>query len=215
MAGARRPIGVALVCVVLLGRAAPAPAQEIIERVLAVVAGDVITLADVTAAREFGLVPVDPAPDPVRGVLSRLIDRSLVLAEVDRYAPPEPDATAIDREVQALRDRYGSAQAFDTAAARTGASQASLREAVRQNLRIRAYFGQRFAVPPPGEDDVTAYLGSHPQAFTENGRTLSMDEARDQAARAMVEERRQRLIDSWVEGLRRHGDVTDLYLPSK
>ena len=71
-------------------RAANGP--EIIDRMMAVVAGDLIMMSDVAAAVEFGLVPPAPAADVTRTVLSQLIDRSLMLAEVERYAPPEPTA---------------------------------------------------------------------------------------------------------------------------
>jgi hypothetical protein len=53
---------------------------EVIERVLAIAAGNVITLTDVNAARVFHLVPVDGADDGSREILSRLIERSLILA---------------------------------------------------------------------------------------------------------------------------------------
>src|SRR6266536_1283069 len=75
---------------------------EVIDRVLAVVAGHLIMMSDVTAARELGLVPLEGTGDPVGSVLSKLIDRELMLAEVDRYAPPEPTAEAVDREVAAV-----------------------------------------------------------------------------------------------------------------
>src|SRR5947207_10013508 len=75
-------------------------ADEIIERVLARVvalgSGDVITQTDVTAARDLGLVEDrGGATESSHEILSRLIDRSLMLAEVDRYAPPEPSADAV------------------------------------------------------------------------------------------------------------------------
>src|SRR6185436_10506172 len=55
-----------------------------------------IMQSDVMAARQLGLVSPGNAPDPNRAVLSILIDRALVLAEVDRYAPPEPSVQAIE-----------------------------------------------------------------------------------------------------------------------
>ena len=74
---------------------------ETIDRVLAVAADQLITLSDVTAAIDLGLQSTDGAADPVRAVLTKLIDRELVLAEVDRYAPAEPTTEAVDREVHA------------------------------------------------------------------------------------------------------------------
>src|SRR5882672_5342805 len=79
----------ALLCLVLSASAV----AETIDRVLAVAAGQLIMLSDVTAARDLGLVTLNKAVDPgqsIGAILSTLIDRELVLAEVDRYAPPEP-----------------------------------------------------------------------------------------------------------------------------
>src|SRR5207344_2208579 len=81
---------------------------ETIDRVLAVVAGQLIMLSDVTGAIDLGLQSADGASDPVRAVLTKLIDRELVLAEVDRYEPPEPTSEAVDRELQRVRQRFPS-----------------------------------------------------------------------------------------------------------
>src|SRR5262249_28334660 len=75
---------------------------EIIDRVLAVVQGIVITQSDVTAASDLGLVTVAPTDDPLGAALSQLVDRQLILAEVERYAPSEPADEAIDRRIQAV-----------------------------------------------------------------------------------------------------------------
>jgi hypothetical protein len=117
---------------------------EIIDRVLAVVSGQLITLSDVTAARDLRLVAVAAGGDPVRNTLTKLIDRELVLAEVDRYAPPEPTADAVDREVQRVRARFDNADGFAAALARSGIDENHLRETLRQDLRTRAYLDQRF-----------------------------------------------------------------------
>jgi hypothetical protein len=124
-------------------------AAETIDRVLAVVAGQIITLSDVTAARALGLQSSGNATDPVRVVLSKLMDRELVLAEVERYAPPEPAADALDREIDGIRARFPSAEAFTAALAQSGLDERRLREIVRQDLRIRAYQDQRFAAADP------------------------------------------------------------------
>jgi hypothetical protein len=118
---------------------------ETIDRVLAVVAGRIITLSDVAAARDLRLETTDGAPDPVRAVLSKLIDRELILAEVERYAPPEPDAQAVDNELGRVRARFAAQQDLDNVLARSGIDENYLRNILRQNLRIRAYLDQRFA----------------------------------------------------------------------
>ena len=118
---------------------------ETIDRVLAVVAEQLITQSDVTAAIDLGLQSADAAPDPVRAVLSKLIDRELVLAEVERYAPAEPAAEAVDLELQRVRQRFRMPADFDAALARSGIDERYLRETLRQDLRVRAYLDQRFS----------------------------------------------------------------------
>jgi hypothetical protein len=118
---------------------------ELIDRVLAVAAGDVIMLSDVRAAQDFGLVEVSSTTDLVGAVLSRLIERALILDEVDRYSPPEPPPDAIEVALAAARARFATGNAFDAALARAGLDERRLRALLRQNLRVQAYLGQRFS----------------------------------------------------------------------
>src|SRR5205807_1351440 len=114
--------------IVGLAVAAAVPRAETIDRVLAVVAGQPITLSDVTAARDLGLEPITVGSngDPIRGVLNALIDRELILAEVERYAPGEPSTGEIDRLVAQARSRFPTAETFAAALARTGMSERDL-----------------------------------------------------------------------------------------
>ena len=199
----------------LLLVAANAAWAETIDRVLALVGGEVITLSDVTAASELGLVTIGNATDPTGFVLLRLIDRRLVLIEVDRYAPPEPAAEAVDREAQRVRATFSSGLAYEATLARSGIDEKHLRELLRDELRIRAYLDQRFAVPPPNDEDLGRYYREHLQTFTRGGQVLPLDTARAEITRALTVDRRQMLVDEWVAGLRRRADITNLYLPGR
>jgi len=126
-----------------------AVADEVIDRVLAVVGGDVITLSDVRTARELGRVDVTGAADPLRGALTQLVDRSLVLSEVNRFAPPEPSATAVDAAFAALTSRFGSRSTMEAALQRLGIDESLVRELLSEDLRIRAYIDQRFTAETP------------------------------------------------------------------
>jgi hypothetical protein len=183
---------------------------EIIDRVLAVVAGNLITLSDVNAVIDLHLMIIDEGADPIRQILPRLVDRALMLAEVERYAPPEPDADAVNRQLGAVRARFPTAQAFETTLARVGFDERHLRETLRQDLRIVAYLDQRFTVQPPTDDDLGRYYRAHPQRFTENERLTPFNQARPRVLEAATTERRQRLVDDWVNGLRRRAEIIDL-----
>jgi hypothetical protein len=147
----RFQIGALAIVSVAMAAAANA---EVIDRVLAVAGGRIITLSDVTAARALGLQTAGESPDASRTILQKLVDRQLMLAEVDRYAPPEPAAAAIERDVAAVRARFASAAAFDAVLARSGIDERQLRETIRQDLRIRAYLDQRFSLADPRREQL-------------------------------------------------------------
>jgi hypothetical protein len=126
---------------------------EIIDRIMAVVGGQIITLSDVSAAQQFHLVEPPPGtPDLVAFTVDRLIDRTLILAEVERFQPPEPDPVEMTIRIDALERPVGSPAAFDTLLAMSGMTRERLRRHIRDDLRITTYLNQRFgANTPPAE----------------------------------------------------------------
>jgi hypothetical protein len=122
---------------------------ELVERTLAIVAGNAITLSDVRAATALGLVA--KATD-VDAATEALVERALKLREVERYAPPEPDAARIDAAIAEIRDRLGPQQ-VETVLAASGMTEARLRTWIRDDLRITTYLNQRFAADGPERRD--------------------------------------------------------------
>jgi hypothetical protein len=203
-----------LACVaqLVLWNALAGVSAEVIDRVLAVVDGVVITLSDVTAASALGLVPEDNADDRTGAVLARLINRQLILGEVDRYAPTEPTNESIEQELQSIRSRFATTDAYNMALTRLGLDDKRLRQTVRDSQRIRAYLGQRFAVPPPGDEEQRRYYREHPAEFTQDGQAVSFENARARIEEKLVVLRREMLVDEWVNGLRRRADINNVYL---
>lgn len=196
--------------------AASAARAEIIDRVLAVVNGSIITLSDARAALHFGLVPPDASADPVAAALQRLIDRRLVLAEVDRYAPPEPPAEEVSAAFARVRAGFADELDFETALTRYGLTQDALRGFLRDRLRIESYLQQRFAsVAQPSDEEIEAYYREHGDAFRSNGEVRPLDAVRDDVRDRVAGARREALIRDWLESLRRRSSVVVLYLPDR
>jgi hypothetical protein len=120
---------------------------------MAVVGGRPIILSDVNAAIQFQLVvPQAGTPDALAYTLERLVERTLILAEVERFQPPEPDPIEITVRVDDLQRRAGSAEAFDKALSVSGMTREQLRRHIRDDLRIATYLNQRFgATTAPAE----------------------------------------------------------------
>ena len=177
---------------------------QVIDRILAVVDGVPIMQSDVAAAMRLGLVRVPGTADPSSAVLDRLIERRLMLAEVERYAPPEPAEAGVDRRVAEIRAQVGSP--FDRILQETGMGLDQLRRYVRDDLRIDAYLAQRFGAIVPSEDDILQYYREHAAELS----PATFDQAHDRVRAMLVAERRAGTIRDWVAGLRRRANITVL-----
>jgi peptidyl-prolyl cis-trans isomerase C len=207
---ARYSLTVGLATVLL---AAPASASPIIERLMAVVAGEILTLTDVNAAIGLGLVNTAGAADPMAAALDQLIDRALMLGEVDRFAPPDPAPAEIDARVRQLRARFPSEEAFERGLDAYGLTRERLRGIARDDLRLFAYLDQRFPSIPAGEEDVGRYYREHAQEFTRDGALLPLAEVASDIRRRIEAERRVELLNEWTRGLRLRAEVSVLYFP--
>ncbi len=178
-------------------------AAEIVDRVLAVVDGAIITQSDVIGISRLGLEPA--ADRTVAAVRDALIERRLILAEVDRYAPADPAPADVDRAVEAVRSRLGGA-ALDDILKETGGSVEQLRRYLRDTLRIESYLQQRFGAMPASDAELADYYRGHAAEF--GGRSLT--EARADIGAALARERRGTLVRDWIAGLRRRANINVL-----
>jgi hypothetical protein len=189
----------------LTGATAAAPAQQLLDRVLARVGDSAITMTDLDAATGFGVVaPGSGARDP----LQQLIDRRLVLLEMMRRPPVPPDSAAVDAELARLRAIAGDR--WSVLMASTGVDQDRLRRIARDNLRVTAYLAERFPLVPAGDADAEQYYRSRPDVFTRDGTVLPFDDVVDEARRGAAEERRDTRIAGWLTTLRNRTGVVVL-----
>ncbi len=197
-----RDIARAAVVLVLAAGAASARA-EIVDRVLATVGSQVITLSDVRAVQTFGLVPAASGGRTPAEILSALVDRELMLGEVRRYVAPEPDRALVERRVAQIRAAFPGA-AYEQALARTAMTDDRLRSHVAADLQIAAYVEQRFGAPgPPPPDEVQRYYNEHLSEFIRAGRLVPFEEARAQAQERFAAARQHTLAGQWLDRLRR------------
>jgi hypothetical protein len=198
----------AIACLATLA-AAPGGADDLLDRVLATVEGRLITLSDVRTAVRFGLVPVDGSADAMPATLDRLIDRLVILAEVERYAPPEPDPEAVRAAVAAIRARFASEEATAEALRVAGLDDAALVQWARNDLRIAQYLRERFAgAADPSEEDIESYVRRHQADLQRTGRALDDPEVRRLARERVAAERHAAVVAEWVQGLRARAGVS-------
>ncbi len=190
----------------LLNYGATAHAWQLLDRVLARVGTNAVTMTDVRTARALGLIETKPGEDAEAVALERTIERQLMLDEVARFSPPEPADSAVTEEAAAMRSRAGSG--FDALVIATGLDEARLRQLARETLRIRAYVAQRFGTAVQvTEDEARKYYEEHPDEFTRDGVRIVFEEAEPVARQRASAERSRSTIEKWVRDLRGRSEV--------
>ena len=163
-------------CVVLLVMAASAAAAqqpELIERTLAIVGGQAVTLSDARAAITFKLVDVGGSVDPEQTAAARLVDRELMLREVRRYAPPAPTEAAIEVRLGEIRKAFPG-ESLARALEISGLTEARLRAWVRDDLRTQAYLAQRFvSASTPTDVEIANAYAQQQEEFDRAGTSLA------------------------------------------
>ena len=166
------------------GLAAAQGSGQLVERTLAIVAGRAVTLSDARTARALGFI--DTAD--VESSATALVERALMLREVDRYAPPEPLEAEVTRAIDELRARL-TAEQLTRILAEGGFTEARLRAWIRDDLRIAAYLDQRFSAAAD----------------------LSVASTTPELRERQSAQRRANLIADWLTDLRRRTPVVELW----
>jgi len=201
-----------LMCVLLVAWLAPAqPARaqvqgDLIERTLAIVGTQVITLNDARAALRLGLIAAE-RPGDAASATQALVDRELILREVQRYAPPAPSDSAVEARLGEIRAQLPGPGELARVLEETGFTEGRLRAWLRDDLRTVAYLAQRFAsASTPTDTEVSAAFTQQRAEFERAGTTF--DQAAPLLRERLVAARRRELISDWVSDLRRRTDVT-------
>jgi hypothetical protein len=182
---------------------------ELLDRALAIVSGQVITRSDAQTMLALGLVIPQAEGDPLDAVAQKLIDRVLMLREVERYTPPEPAVEIIESRLAVARARFPSPEAFAAALVAGGMSEQRLRDWVRDDYRIAGYLEQRFAAAGmPTEPEILDYYNSHREEFERGG--LPFEQASGQIRDRLAADRRSELITDWVSDLRRRTEIVQI-----
>lgn len=175
---------------------------QLLDRTLALVGGQPITLSDARAAVALGLID-DPGKS-LADVTTRLVDRELVLREVQRYAPAPPADSAVEARLAEVRQQLGSA--LPNILDAHGFTETRLRAWIRDNLRTQSYLAQRFASASlPSDVEVSAAYARRRAEFDKLG--LSFDQAGPIVRERLIEERRRELIVDWIADVRRRTEV--------
>jgi len=186
----------------------PVLAQDVVlDRMLAVVNGDVVTQSDVRAARRLGLVAQAASMDD-DALVTRLMERRLMLLEVARYAPVEPTADQIAARRSAWVATLPAGADVTTTLSGAGMRESGLMAWLRDDLRIAAYIDQRFtAAAQPTREQALAYFREHEADFAVAGTTPEFASVEADVRRRVAADRRAARIREWTDALKQRAEI--------
>ena len=121
-----------------------------LDHVLAIVDGEILMHSDVRAFIDLGLVDIPVGPSQEVEVLTWLIERRVVLDQVDRFVVAESDPGAVDRRLDLVRSQLPGDTELELVLARVGLTPDDLRQLVADDIRRDVYLADRFEAVTDG-----------------------------------------------------------------
>jgi hypothetical protein len=176
-------------------------AQEVIDRVVARVEGDVILLSEVRTLSRYQQL-VDGKAESDAQILDRLIDQWLVRNEADTARFPHPTDIEITRGVEQVVSSFASPEEYLEHRKQCGLSDADVRKMVASQLYLSNYLDSRFRssvqVDPKQIEDFyrTAVLA---RAKARNQSPPSLDASKEYIQRALMQRKINEQTERWLK----------------
>ena len=182
--------------VVLLGSAALS--ADVIDRLLAVVEGQVVTLSDLEQHRALGRLFGDPVPEDDQSALREVIENLLIRNEVVNF----PGIQVAPDELDAYLSQLRSTEELPLETVRTAA---------HDRLRLIRFVDLRFRQFMQATDEEIGRY--YDDVFVPEARRQGLDpvplldEVRDLIRTNVIEEKVSKEITVWTEALYRRGEI--------
>jgi hypothetical protein len=167
---------------------------QVVDRVVAVVGIEIITLSDIRIEKTMRKVLGEPLPKDERDLLDELIDQRLIRAELDRYPGGEPTEAELDGQFGQIKDLRGLPPE-------------TVREAVREHLRVQRFFSERFGrFISVSEAEIQK---CYDEVFVPTARSRGftaippLNDVREDIRRRVVDEKRTADVRRWLDHARR------------
>lgn len=201
---ARPRVAAAAVCIALL--CVSGARAAFVDRVIAVVNNDVITLSDLRLAVAFNTAVGTKQNGRLLAVetLEGLVNRKLLLQEAYRLQFAEVTDAEVTTERERFRQRFGSDQAYQGFLARAGMTEEHLDRMLGERLVVERFVQRKIELyARVSREDVRSYYDEHRDAYAD--RQLSEVQAEIEALLSAQMAAQQ--LDAYVAELRTRADI--------
>lgn len=117
--------------------------------------------------------------------------------------------SAVDTEFSAVRSQFETDDAYQDALAAEGFTEATLRDQIRENLRVQAYFDQTLDLDSATASDaeIEAFYNEQSSALGDGAEMPPLEELRAQIEQFVIQQKQQEMIAAHLEELRAAASV--------
>ena len=192
-----------------------------IDRVIAIVNGDLILESDVDEERRFAAFQPFSAPSRTFSrdqAIQRLINRTLILQQAKLQVTDEVKAVDVTKQIDTLRkeipeckvDQCETEEGWNKFLARQGFTAAELQQRWKERMQVLAYIENRFRmgirIKP---EEIKQYYDTVmlPEYKRHNSTPPKLDDISARIQEILLQQRVSQLLQDWLKSLRAQGTV--------
>ena len=181
---------------------AAAARAELVDRIVAIIDREVVTLSEAEQASEIARARIG-ASGPLVSVVERLIESRLVEREVDRFTGEPVSRELVDGALREVRAGFSSESAFRDMLTRSGLSEEELRAKLRRQIAVTQYLEQRFRpLTFVTEEQIEAYYRDELLPSFQGRPLPELSEVSESIRRILEERAFNARVEEWIEGLK-------------
>ena len=194
-----------------LAMSSPAVAQQgvVVDRVVARIENDIITLSDVQQLAAYQRL-AGREPAKTSELIRELIDQWIVSSDAAAAHFSAPPARQVDAEFNALRNQVGTPEQFAARLRSLGLTEQDVRRLVASQVFEDAYLEYKFravARVEPGAVERYYHDEFVPQLESRHQPVPALDDVRDSITDLLLERDITRRAQQWIDQTRTHLDI--------
>lgn len=208
-----------IMCAVMLAPPAGA-AQKIVDQIVALVNGEVITRSDLVWSLALDPKAPDPSGQISSDILQRklevIIDERLIAQEASKLPAAEVSQQEVQEGVRMLKSSFRSEEEFQRRVESVGLTAERISEIMRQRILIKRFIDFRFrSFVLVSEEEVKSYYEEKlaPEIRRRGAEPPPLEKIRGDIEALLKEQKVNAEIDRWLREIRQRAEIVSLAEP--
>jgi peptidyl-prolyl cis-trans isomerase SurA len=184
-----------------------AASAELVDRVVAIIDRDVVTLSEAEQARAVARARTGEDV-PLVTIVDRLIESRLIEREVERFSGDAVPGELVDEAFQQVRDRFDSEDDFQVMLRSSGLTEEELHSQLGRQLAVAGYLERRFrGLTFVTDEEIEAYYRNELPSGAAGVAPPDLSEVSDSIQRLLEERKFNERVEQWIQGLESRAQI--------